>query len=53
MVGPGAAALVVGGGGYANVFGLSIALFVITYACLFYAARHRVGGTEEKTGEIG
>ena len=40
-VGPGLAALVVDGGRYANVFYLSIGIFVLTYLCLFYAARHR------------
>jgi predicted MFS family arabinose efflux permease len=52
-VGPGAAALVVGGGRYVNVFGLSIALFVITYACFFYAGRHRAGATEVRVSEPG
>jgi len=40
-LGPGAAALVVTGGKYGNVFMLSIALFVITFVCFVYAARHR------------
>jgi len=40
-IGPGFAALVVGGGNYGNVFTLSIALFVITFVCFFYASRHR------------
>lgn len=40
-IGPGVAALVVGGGKYSNVFTLSIALFVITFVCFFYASRHR------------
>ena len=40
-IGPGFAAVVVGGGNYGNVFTLSIALFVITFVCFFYASRHR------------
>lgn len=40
-LGPGIAALVVGGGKYGNVFTLSIALFVIAFVCFFYASRHR------------
>jgi predicted MFS family arabinose efflux permease len=51
-LGPGAAALVVVGGNYGNVFRLSIALFVVTYACFFYAARHRVTGTGGQVSEL-
>jgi predicted MFS family arabinose efflux permease len=40
-LGPGAAALVVVGGKYGNVFRLSVALFVITFVCFLYAYRHR------------
>lgn len=40
-IGPGVAALVVGGGKYANVFTLSIALFIMTVACFSYASRHQ------------
>ena len=39
--GPGAAALVVGGGYYANVFLLSMGLFFVTLAAFFYADRTR------------
>ena len=40
-IGPGVAALVVAGGQYANVFLLSIALFVVTLAAFSYADRAR------------
>jgi predicted MFS family arabinose efflux permease len=40
-IGPGFAALIVGGGKYGNVFTLSIALFVVACVCFFYASRHR------------
>ena len=46
-LGPGAAAFVVGGGRYGNVFALSIALFVLTLLCFFYSARHRHGLANE------
>lgn len=52
-LGPAAAALVVGGGRYDSVFTLSIALFAITYACLFYASRHRLRATEVQASEVG
>lgn len=39
-LGPGAAAMVVGGGAYGNVFVLSILLFIVTFVCFFYASRH-------------
>jgi len=40
-IGPGTAALVVTGGRYANVFLLSIGLFVVAMAAFFYASRAR------------
>ena len=40
-LGPGAAALVVGGGHYGNVFALSIVLFVAAFLCFYYSSRHR------------
>lgn len=40
-IGPGIAALVVGDSNYANVFAFSIALFIVTVLCFFYAARHQ------------
>jgi predicted MFS family arabinose efflux permease len=46
-LGPGAAAMVVVGGKYGNVFMLSIVLFVITFICFFYSYRHRVAGIRE------
>ncbi len=40
-IGPGFAALIVGGGKYGNVFTFSIALFVVACVCFFYASLHR------------
>ena len=42
-LGPGIAAIVVAGGKYANVFMLSIGLFVITLALFTYANKKRLG----------
>jgi len=46
-LGPGAAALVVGGGAYARVFALSLGLFVVTCVFFFYAARHTASAAGE------
>ncbi len=44
--GPGAAAYVVGGGKYGNVFTLSLGLFAMTFICFFLAFRYREGSDQ-------
>lgn len=43
-MGPGMAAIVVAGGRYANVFLLSMGLFIVTLAAFYYADRARISG---------